>query len=88
MFTVSFIGTQQVTRELNGTLFVCLPNLMPALQSAVRVQRATILSAAVLTSLFLSCSTGTQQWQETLHDEELCLLLSVLYRPTVIITLQ
>ena len=61
---------------------------LPALQTAVHVRRATSLSAALLTSLFLCYSRRAQQWQEQLDDEEMCLLLGVFCWFVVIINLQ
>ena len=50
---------------------------LPAVSAAIHIQRATVISAALLTSLFLSYSRDAQQRHETADDKELYLLLCV-----------
>jgi len=73
---------------LQFTVYQILRVCLPVFQTTVHIQRATTISTALLTPLFLSYSRGAQQWHEQLDDEELWLLLAVFCSLNCIIKLQ
>ena len=87
MWTGTNFAFYQVT-GLQFTFYLMWRVWLSVIQTAIHVERAEIISAAMLTSLLLCGSRGEQQWQKKLDDEELDLIVGVSYCLFLIINLR